>query len=281
MPRHVNIKWRKQDYAALQKTVKNFNAKIARILKKNPDAAEYLPDKLSYAQLKKDIETRRDFNNVVKSLQRFSKKGAEAPIVNPQGVKTTKWEKREIGIRVGQINRQRAAHRRRLPISHEHGTMGTVVEHNLDKKEWDWRKKTHYAWEKFKESVFHQSQANYWSDKERLYLGNYYAAVDNNYGTIGLVLKVLAAKAGAYWMYYHYAEDQRLQIGFTYGASERYGKIGATLDAFALYGITLTDAEIERFRDDLTEVGGKSEYYSKKLGIVNWEEPVEDDMDDD
>lgn len=278
MSRNPDIRWRKQDIATLKKVVKNFNAKIARILKKNPDAADYLPDKVSYANLKKDIETRKDYNSIVNSLKRFSKKGAEEPIINPQGVKTTRWEKREVGIKVGVINRKRAAKRKTLPISHERGTMGTVAEQGLDKKEWDWKKKTQYAWEKFKESVFKQSRANYWSDRERQYLLNYFDAIDNNFGSNGLVIKLLALRAGGFWMYHHYAVDNRLQIDFVYGASDMFGKIGSMLDAFFENGVKLNESELDRFSDILNKVAGSSSHYN--TGAV-YTEDIIDFMEDD
>lgn len=89
---------------------------------------------------------------------------------------------------------------------------------------------------------------------------------------------MLALKAGGFWMYHHYAVDERLQLGFVYGASAMYGKIGSMLDAFFENGIKLDENEQERFRDILDKVGGSSSHY--KTGAV-YTENVIDDMEDD
>lgn len=45
MPKQYNIKWRKSDREKISKTVRKFNAKITRTLKKHPEFAPYLPEK--------------------------------------------------------------------------------------------------------------------------------------------------------------------------------------------------------------------------------------------
>lgn len=93
MSKKSKMQWGENDLKELQKVVKNFNAKLYRIQKKNPDA-DYLPSKISKKELVKHIETRADFEFLVKTYKGFSKRGAEKPVKskkakNPVG---TKWE---------------------------------------------------------------------------------------------------------------------------------------------------------------------------------------------
>ena len=117
MPKKCNIKWRQVDNNKLSRKVKNFNAKRAKIIKKFPSMEEFLPDKMSVKELRKNIETRQDFNRVINSLNRFSQKNAEEPIVTKQGIKTTKYEIKEMSIKVATINRRRTAERKKADVS--------------------------------------------------------------------------------------------------------------------------------------------------------------------
>lgn len=74
MSRRHNIKWQKSDSQDLSKAVKNFNAKISRLEKKNPELKNALPEKVSVRQLKELINTRQDLKREINSLKRFSKK---------------------------------------------------------------------------------------------------------------------------------------------------------------------------------------------------------------
>ncbi|MGN1406158.1 MAG: hypothetical protein ACI4WM_07785 [Erysipelotrichaceae bacterium] len=110
MSKQHHIKWRKSDEQELRKAVKNFNAKIARVSKKNPEMKNALPDKVSVKQMKELINTRQDLNRELNALRRFSKRGAEDLVVAPDNdynLKLTKWQKTEINRRIGVINRRR------------------------------------------------------------------------------------------------------------------------------------------------------------------------------
>ena len=100
------IRWTKDDKQNLRKAVNNFNSKIKRLEK---EGRENLPDKVSYKELvgigelqnfenKNRIYSRGELNNVIRSLQRFSKRGAEDIVTLKSGEQVTKWQKREIGI---------------------------------------------------------------------------------------------------------------------------------------------------------------------------------------
>lgn len=69
------IRWKQGDYITLGKAVANFNRKINKL---NAEEKKlYLPDTLNYEEEKMLITTRRQLNNLVNSLKRFSIEGAE------------------------------------------------------------------------------------------------------------------------------------------------------------------------------------------------------------
>ena len=92
MPKKHKIRWRDSDVEQLAKKVKNYNAKLAYILKKNPEAAEWLPEKVTMKEIRKTIGTRRDYDRTIKRLESFTQRKAETPITNVLGEKRTIWE---------------------------------------------------------------------------------------------------------------------------------------------------------------------------------------------
>lgn len=108
MSKQHKIKWRESDTKELTRVVKNFNAKINRLNKSGSNAI--LPDKVKVSELKKLIGTRTDLQREINMLKRFSKKGAEKPVViegNENNLTITKWQRTEMNRRVAIINRKR------------------------------------------------------------------------------------------------------------------------------------------------------------------------------
>lgn len=121
MPKQYNIKWRIQDERELRRVARNFNSKLRRVIKKNPEYMNALPQfynekteqfesTLSMGVLKELINTRQDYNRMINMLKRFSKRGAETLVVAPgneYGAKVTKWQKEEMNRMKGIVNRRR------------------------------------------------------------------------------------------------------------------------------------------------------------------------------
>lgn len=110
MAKQYNIRWRESDEKELRRVVKNYNAKISRLAKKDAKNAAALPEKMSVKQLKEMIDTRQDLNRELNSLKRFSEKGAEELVSVPDNkynLVTTKWQRNEMSMRAGLINRKR------------------------------------------------------------------------------------------------------------------------------------------------------------------------------
>lgn len=110
MSKYHRIRWTESDSQELAKAVRNFNAKVSRLNKKNPQMKSVLPEKITIGQLKEIINTRQDLKREINTLKRFSKRGAEEIVDVPgtdYNLKITKWQRTEINRRVGIINRRR------------------------------------------------------------------------------------------------------------------------------------------------------------------------------
>ncbi len=112
------IRWQKSDSEELNRAVKNFNAKITRIEKKNPELKNALPEKVSAKQLKELINTRQDLKRELNALKRFTDKNNRIgktedgsyegiTIFGDYKTKITKWQEKEINRRLTNINRRR------------------------------------------------------------------------------------------------------------------------------------------------------------------------------
>lgn len=88
------IRYNKELVNKINKTIRNYNAKISRLEKINPSLA--LPEKVSARSIKNMSESRKDLNRTLESLKRFSKRGAEDTIILPSGELISVYELREL-----------------------------------------------------------------------------------------------------------------------------------------------------------------------------------------
>ena len=121
MSKQYNIKWREQDEKELRRVVRNFNDKLRRLVKENPENTNILPQfwnektkefesRITVQMLRELIQTRADYNRQLNMLKRFSKRGAEEIVdapTNEYGARTTKWQKSEMSNMARIVNRRR------------------------------------------------------------------------------------------------------------------------------------------------------------------------------
>lgn len=179
MPRKPNIKWRNIDRVTLSKTVQQFNAKLTRTLKRNPELIDILPDRITVKDVRESIQTRDDFNRAIKSYKRFLKKDATKIVSNKQGLRTTKWQRNETQYKVNRINQIRRAERKRANVSTEKGTMGTILENNLKDKNYNFNTIQPQNWNKIMNQINKMISENYMDDMYVRYQQNYIKAMFN------------------------------------------------------------------------------------------------------
>lgn len=188
-----SIKWRKSDEKELKRVVKNFNAKLNRIAKKNPEVVNYLPDKISFADLRDTISSRKEFNRELNSLKRFTKRGSETIVeAKESGLKVTKWEKNEVALQVAIINRERTRKRKLLEAEEvttrgqktnlTRAQMGSQRMNELNKKKFSFDKIKKSDWKKFKETVKKQSHPNFQSEADLHLRENYIKGLKEIFG---------------------------------------------------------------------------------------------------
>lgn len=220
MSRKSKIRWSEQDKREITNTVRVFNSKLTRLAKKNPEIADYLPSRINTKTLYDKIETRADFKRELNSLKRFMRKGAEKPILTDTGIKTTAWEKREVGLKVQQINARKTRERKEANISTYKGTMGSIEANNLKPKMYNIDKIKERDWKKFIANVEKQVQSKYTNTLYQQYKANYLKAVDNIMGVVGTEVKRIINQIDDETFYKLYYDDPVLQIDFVYDPYE-------------------------------------------------------------
>lgn len=210
MPRQYNIKWREQDEKELRRVARNFNDKLRRLVKENPENKNILPQfynqkteqfesRITIATLKELIQTRQDYNRQLNMLKRFSKRGAEKIVEAPDnqyGTRTTAWQRKETARMVAIVNKKR---QERLDLlnavemmdaSGKLGyTVGEMFGMGLASKN---KLKPTKAFTpsqsqtdlKYKlRSLMQESATNYHQDRDKLLKENYIKSLEQNYRT--------------------------------------------------------------------------------------------------
>ena len=96
------IRYDKKLNQEINRTIKNFNQKIARLEKQD---RELLPSKITKKDLKSGVYTRTELRRKLKELQRFSRRGAEDIIETSGGVRLTQYNYQNIKRENARIKR--------------------------------------------------------------------------------------------------------------------------------------------------------------------------------
>ena len=108
------IRYDKKLNQQINRTIKNFNQKIARLEK---EQKELLPTRITKRDLKSEVYTRNELKRKLKQLQRFSTRGAEEIITTKGGVRLTQYELNEIKRENARVKRNITRELNRLKIN--------------------------------------------------------------------------------------------------------------------------------------------------------------------
>lgn len=198
MSRYHRINWRESDTKELKRVVRNYNAKITRLAKKNPQIENVLPQKVSVAQLKELINTRQDLKRELNALKRFSKRGAEEIVIVPDtdyNLKITKWQKTEMNRRIGIINRRRkkrleelanlemSSRGEKLGYTRSQLGMGKATEVSLNPMNAFTRRMSQSDLKWKWKNIMKESQSDYFTQKDFRLRDNYIKALEQNYNS--------------------------------------------------------------------------------------------------
>ena len=108
------IRYDKKINQEINKTIKNFNQKIARLEKTERDLL--LPSKITKKELKESVYTRTELKRKLAELQRFSKRGVEETITTKSGTDLSKYEYQNIKRESARIKRNVTREINRLQV---------------------------------------------------------------------------------------------------------------------------------------------------------------------
>lgn len=107
MPKSTPIRWIKSQEKELKKAIKNYNSRVRRARKRDPENADILPQTTTFKESKEQIFSRKDLEFYIKKLKNFTAKTAQ-PVENVHGVKATVWEVEEVRRGIRRENARRA-----------------------------------------------------------------------------------------------------------------------------------------------------------------------------
>ena len=84
------IRYDKKINQEINRTIRNFNQKIARLEKQQRDLI--LPEKITKKALKDSVYTRTELKRKLKELQRYSERGIESTLKTKTGIEISKYE---------------------------------------------------------------------------------------------------------------------------------------------------------------------------------------------
>lgn len=196
MSKQYQIRWSQDDSQELARAVKNFNAKVARLEKKFADSDVIIPERVSVKQMRELVNTRRDLQREVKSLQRFTQRGSEEVITVPNtdnNIQVTKWQRDEMSRRAGIINRKRNQRRKELEtteLTNQGKSLGyTRGDIGMGKVEQISLKPTHSFTKRMSKGdvrakfqhFLRESQSDYWNKRDILMRDNFIKALQENF----------------------------------------------------------------------------------------------------
>jgi len=183
-----NIRWRDKDEKELQRIVKNYNAKIDRVKKREPEKSEFLPSKLSLKEERAKIKegSRQDFNREKKQLAKANTENLSQVSTNQKGLTLTKFEIDKAREMTRVVNIKRTIDRKKLDASVEKGNLSQIANMNLKPKPFKIENKSKEDWEKFVSSLENEIASSFNDDGFRLYQENYIKALKHETKGMGI-----------------------------------------------------------------------------------------------
>lgn len=98
MRREYRISWNSNQLRKLNSAVRRYNNALRRAAKDNLLAQIYLPEEVSYKELKSSITTARALKNTVNRLNRVTRPKALEPVQQQDGSIVTRYERHEYAV---------------------------------------------------------------------------------------------------------------------------------------------------------------------------------------
>ena len=179
------INWKREDYITLGKAVANFNKKVRELEAQEVDLK--LPDELNYKNIKENTFTRSQFNNILKSLRRFTEEGAEDLFVTEGGERITQWEHNENLINTRRATRFIKSQIRELEKPIDKGNFSKAQMGSVELRNWvatlhsitKLEKERGYNYNRIKLNVYSLGRHDYKYAKSLIFRENFENALEN------------------------------------------------------------------------------------------------------
>lgn len=216
-----NIRWVKSQQDRLKSALRKYNATISKAEKAQPELVQFLPEKLYYKDTKGQVQTAKELNALIKSLNRVVKSGIEV-IETEGGVTTTNIELERVQGLYNKVEREKRQRRLKLEKARTPGRMGTEAEASLRPRTLKPYNVKLEGWETFVKTLERQAAPEYWGERDEQYKENYIEGLWRNFGTRSDTLEVveIMQKIPAATMLLAAQQNPNLVFDFMYPHSE-------------------------------------------------------------
>lgn len=176
----------------LNNAVRNYNRRLDRIKKANPELIPYLPEKAFVSDLRKDISNIKDLRREINKLNRMTKETATDIKTSEYGEKASQYDINEATIRNAVLNRKKReqlnkineipASSRGQPLGMTRGEMGSSEVTQYRPTKFNFNKMKPGEFDKFVRKVNKMSNPTYFDKRDEALRENYITAIKENFG---------------------------------------------------------------------------------------------------
>ncbi len=238
----VEMRWREKDRRLFTTNIRKFNTSVTKLSKQHPELADagLLPSKLDINSLRASGMTRKEFNILMRNIERWFKPESRE-IITRGGIRMTRWEYQNTLNAVQRINyqkrktreaaknssRQRKQTGEDKSVSAKLSNIQQRMEQSNEYSEFTPEMATE-AWKSFVATVNRQSTEEYREEQNALYYYNYNKAIYENFSDgndTSLANFVEDFRLTGEELFNLIAEFPVLDIDYMYGPEEEDAKI--------------------------------------------------------
>lgn len=173
MAEQVRIRWTKKQVAELYRDVRVFNAARTRAIKKAPETASFLPEKLDVKKLKSSIYSRQELKALTVDVDRALKYKFEVMSLSDGTIITRKeFEDAKIKTSIANAVKKRVAKQRGVKLKAP-GRMGTEEQFDLTPFRTDLENIPGREWERYMRAVEDRLTEDYYTWEDERYKEQY------------------------------------------------------------------------------------------------------------
>lgn len=242
------IRWSNKDENELKREVRNFNARIDRALKNNPEAT-YLPEKKSIKteRTKAQQNSRRDFKQQIKWLDKARAENLKE-VKTASGIRTSQFELARLKELTRRENIKKANKRKSDKTEYLKGLDDPEKIKEFKPTKFNIESKTPMEFSKWANALEKRMSSKYTEESLDLFYSNY---IKGTYelGIYGEYIRLLADDMSNEDLFKLSQEHQDLFINFMYEPQEQLTKANQIIKLMKKYAKPETLQQIQRMGD--------------------------------